>query len=54
MAGSRRVAAWFARVQARPTFKAALLDWIPNALRNDLITNGARSWPDVSRILEAA
>jgi glutathione S-transferase len=48
------VASWFARIQARPTFKTALIDWIPQALRNDLNENGARSWPEVKRILAAA
>lgn len=45
---------WFARIRARPTFKAALIDWVPAGLRDDLINNGTRSWPDVQRILQAA
>jgi ganglioside-induced differentiation-associated protein 1 len=45
---------WFGQIRQRDTFKAALLDWIPNGLRDDLITNGTRSWPDVQRILQAA
>jgi hypothetical protein len=45
---------WFGQIRQRETFKSALLDWIPDALRDDLITNGTRSWPDVRRILEAA
>jgi len=48
-----RVADWFERLRARPTFKPALLDWIPDALRNDLVANGAKSLPDVRRILAA-
>ena len=45
---------WFGRVQARDTFKSALIDWIPGDLRNELLANGRKSWPDVQRILEAA
>lgn len=45
---------WFARIAARPCFQQALLDWIPEPLKNDLIGNGTRSWPDVQRILQAA
>jgi glutathione S-transferase len=48
-----RVADWFARLQARPTFRPALLDWIPDGLRHDLTTNGAKSLADVRRILAA-
>lgn len=48
------VEAWFARICARPTFKSALLDWIPDGLRDDLITNGTKSWPEVHKILAAA
>jgi glutathione S-transferase len=49
-----QVERWFARIRERPTFQSALLDWVPDALRSDLITNGTRSWPDVRRILDAA
>jgi glutathione S-transferase len=49
-----RVEAWFGRLRERPTFKSALLDWVPDGLRDDLITNGRQSWPDVRRVLEAA
>ena len=49
-----RVAEWFARIQSRPTFKPALLDWIPQSLTDDLRDNGARSWPEVERIIAAA
>lgn len=45
------VEVWFGRVRARDTFEPALLDWIPPGLRNDLASNGARSWPEVQRIL---
>jgi glutathione S-transferase len=49
-----RVADWFQRLSARPSFKPALLDWVPDGLKTDLSTNGAKSWPDVERILAAA
>ncbi len=45
---------WFARIQARPAFKPALIDWIPQGLANDLASNGARSWPDVQKMLAIA
>lgn len=45
---------WFKQIQARDTFKTALIDWIPGGLRDDLISNGTRTWPDVQRILAAA
>jgi glutathione S-transferase len=48
-----RVDDWFKRLRARPTFKPALLDWIPDGLKNDLTTNGAKSLSDVRRILAA-
>ena len=49
-----RVADWFARIRARDTFKTALIDWIPEDLREELMANGRKSWPDVQRILKAA
>jgi glutathione S-transferase len=49
-----QVARWFDRIRARPSFRTALLDWIPDSLREDLIGNGTKSWPDVQRILQAA
>jgi ganglioside-induced differentiation-associated protein 1 len=49
-----RVEDWFARIRSRATFKPALLDWVPADLTNDLATNGAKSWPEVKRILAEA
>jgi glutathione S-transferase len=46
-----RVAAWWNRIQARPSFKPMLLDWVPEDLTNDLRENGAKSWPEVAAIL---
>ncbi|MEM6641158.1 MAG: glutathione S-transferase family protein [Pseudomonadota bacterium] len=51
--GGRRPAVenWFERIKAISTFKAAFLDWCPDALTDDLRTFGAQSWPDVKRII---
>ena len=48
-----RLSEWFARVRSRPTFQTAVLDWCPAALTSDLKTFGARSWPDVQRVLSS-
>jgi glutathione S-transferase len=44
---------WFERVQARPSFQPAFMQWFPEHLSNDLATFGAKSWPEVRRILAA-
>jgi glutathione S-transferase len=49
-----RVADWFERVKARPTFTPAFLTWCPADLTADLKTFGTQSWPDVERVLQAA
>ncbi|MDP6174288.1 MAG: glutathione S-transferase family protein [Rhodospirillales bacterium] len=46
-----RLGDWWERVQARPSFKPAILDWVPDDLADDLKTFGAQSWPDMQRIL---
>ena len=43
---------WFAQIEALPNFKSCFLDWVPDHLTNDLRDNGAKSWPEVARILE--
>ena len=43
---------WFAAVEAMANFRKALIDWVPGHLSDDLRENGARSWPEVARILE--
>ena len=43
---------WFARIEGMATFKRALIDWVPDDLTNDLRENGAKSWPEVAKILE--
>ena len=46
------VTEWFARIESLPNFKQCLIDWVPEDLTNDLRENGARSWPEVAKILE--
>ena len=43
---------WFTRVEALPNFQKCLIDWVPEDLTHDLRENGARSWPEVAKILE--
>lgn len=47
------VAAWFERIHSRPTFKAALLDWMPDGLAEEMRANGERSWPQIEALLAA-
>lgn len=42
-----RVAEWFQRIQARPSFQPALLDWVPDALRIEMLEHGVKAWPEV-------
>jgi glutathione S-transferase len=46
-----RVAAWFARIRARPTFGPAFNDWLPSELAAEMRANGERSWPQISALL---
>lgn len=43
---------WFIAIEAKPNFKRCLIDWVPEDLTNDLRENGAKSWPEVAKILE--
>lgn len=43
---------WFARIMDRPAFEPNLLAWVPEELTNQLRENGARSWPEVAKILD--
>ena len=49
-----RLADWWRRVIARPSFKPQILDWIPESLTNDLRSYGPKNWPEVSRIVGIA
>ena len=42
---------WFARIKARPSFKPALVDWLPDDLGHDMQTFGAQSWPEIARMV---
>ena len=46
-----RVENWFARLKARPSFKPALIDWMPPTLMDEMRANGQKSWPDVAQLL---
>lgn len=46
-----RVAQWFERVRARPSFEPAFVDWMPKELAAEMAANGAKSWPDVRAAL---
>lgn len=49
-----RVTEWWGRVKARPAFQTEMLDWVPEQLTDDLKNNGAKSWPDVAKIIGVA
>lgn len=49
-----RVTDWFRRIQARPAFKPALVDWVPAELADDMMNNGRKSWREVARMLAIA
>lgn len=46
------VTRWFAAIEAMPEFQKMLIDWVPAHLTDDLRENGAKSWPEVAKILE--
>ena len=46
-----RVAEWLDGAKARPSFAPAIWDWMPDDLTADLEANGAKSWPEVARML---
>lgn len=46
-----RVADWFTRVQARPSFEPAFERWMPAALAAEMRSNGHRAWPQIQSIL---
>ena len=52
--GYRHVADWYDRIRARPSFEPALISWVPEPLAKSLASNGARSWPKVKEMLQAA
>lgn len=46
------VTEWFNRIKQRPAFHKTLIEWVPEALTNDLYNNGTKSWPEVAKILD--
>lgn len=47
-----RVEDWFERVQMRPTFHSAFLEWLPGELAAEMRTNGESSWPAVAALID--
>jgi len=48
-----RVARWFSRIRARPTFAPAFVQWMPDTLGREMRSNGQASWPEIARMLAA-
>jgi glutathione S-transferase len=46
-----QVERWFERVRARPTFGPAFVEWLPQALADEMRANGERSWPAIRTLL---
>jgi len=44
-------ARWFAAVKARPSFVPALFSYLPDALREQMMADGRRAWPQFRAIL---
>jgi glutathione S-transferase len=49
-----RVDEWYARVSERPSFRTAIIDAVPAAMRADMAARGAKAWPEVDAILATA
>ncbi len=47
-----RVENWFEKIKKRPSFKPALVDWLPDDLAEDMRTFGFESWPEFAKLLE--
>jgi glutathione S-transferase len=48
------VANWFARLRERETFQQAIVGWVPQDLRDEMLANGRLSWPQISSMLGLA
>jgi ganglioside-induced differentiation-associated protein 1 len=44
---------WFERMKARSSFEPAVNEYLPESLANDFRTNGAKSWPEVEKVLKS-
>ena len=42
---------WFSRIQARPSFHAGFIEWMPSQLSEEMRANGVRSWPEIKALL---
>ena len=42
---------WFERIQRRPSFHPAFVQWMPESLAQEMRENGAKSWPEVRALL---
>jgi glutathione S-transferase len=49
-----RVAGWYERMKARPAFRPAVVDVVPERLRRDMAKRGAEVWPEVEAIIATA
>jgi glutathione S-transferase len=47
-----RVASWFSRIQSRPSFHSAFIEWMPAKLSQEMYANGMRSWPEIKALLD--
>jgi glutathione S-transferase len=44
------LAAWYRRVQSRPSFETAVTKWIPDFVLEIMRTNGEAAWPEVAAL----
>jgi glutathione S-transferase len=54
LAARRRVADWYDRCKARPSFAEAIVKWENPDYLTLMKKRGAEAWPQVRRILDAA
>ena len=47
------VAAWFARMQARPSFEESVTRWMPEQIVAFMRANGEEEWPGISALLSS-
>ena len=47
------VTRWFEQAKSRPSFEPALFSYLPDDLREFMIENGRKAWPEYKKILEA-
>lgn len=46
-----RLAKWWQRIKARPSFHPAFVEWFPQELAAEMRANGEKSWPQIAREL---